>query len=133
MASRCQRAEHRRGFLQANRGEAIKLTRTYGSCPVCGVGFFPLDEELGLGNGGLTPRGEETLVQLATFAVSRAYNATQYGMMNGSSDGHSFIVVGPDGRILWRADYGGPPKYTMYVPIPTLVAAIKEGLNGRSS
>ncbi len=69
----------------------------------------------------------------STFAVSRAYNATEYGMMNGTSDGHSFIVVGPDGRILWRADYGGPPKYTMYVPIPTLVAAIKEGLNGRSS
>ena len=65
-----------------------------------------------------------------TFAVSRTYHADQYGMMNGASDGHSFIVVGPDGRIGFRADYGGPPDYTMYVPVPSLIADIKEGLNG---
>ena len=68
-----------------------------------------------------------------TFTVSQAYHADQYGMMNGTSDGHSFIIVGPDGRIRWRADYGGGPNYTMYVPIPTLIADMKEGLNGRSS
>ncbi len=28
-------------FLQTTGGEAIKLTRTYGTCPACGVGFFP--------------------------------------------------------------------------------------------
>ena len=67
-----------------------------------------------------------------TFAVSRTYHADQYGMMNGASNGHSFIVVGPDGRIGFRADYGGPPDYTMYVPISSLIAAIKEGLNGRA-
>ncbi len=66
------------------------------------------------------------------FAVSQAYNADKYGMMNGTSDGHSFIVVGPDGRIRWRADYGGAPNYTMYVPISTLIADMKEGLNGRA-
>lgn len=69
----------------------------------------------------------------SSFTVSHAYNADQYGMMNGTSDGHSFIVVGPDGRIRWRADYGGAPNYTMYVPIPTLIADLQEGLNGRSS
>jgi peroxiredoxin Q/BCP len=63
--------------------------------------------------------------------VSQAYHADQYGMMNGSSDGHSFIVVGPDGRIRWRADYGGAPNYTMYVPIPTLIADMKGGLNAK--
>jgi len=68
-----------------------------------------------------------------TFAVSQAYHATQYGMMNGSSDGHTFIIVGPDGRVRWRADYGGAPDYTMYVPVPALIADIKEGLNGRPS
>lgn len=66
-----------------------------------------------------------------TFTVSQAYHANQYGMMGESSDGHSFIIVGPDGRIRWRADYGGPPHYTMYVPIPTLVAEMREGLNGK--
>lgn len=67
-----------------------------------------------------------------TFAVSQEYHANQYGMMNGSSDGHSFIVVGPDGRILWRADYGGSPDYTMYVPISTLVKDIKAGLYAKA-
>src|SRR5258708_108518 len=28
-------------FIQTNGGEAVKLTRTYGTCPECGVGFFP--------------------------------------------------------------------------------------------
>lgn len=27
--------------LQTTGGEAVKLTRTYGTCPACGVGFFP--------------------------------------------------------------------------------------------
>jgi peroxiredoxin Q/BCP len=65
-----------------------------------------------------------------SFAVSRAYNATMYGMMAGSADGHTFILVGPDGRIRWRADYGGPPAYTMYVPIRLLIADIQAGTHG---
>jgi YgiT-type zinc finger domain-containing protein len=28
-------------WIQTNGGEAVKLTRTYGTCPTCGVGFFP--------------------------------------------------------------------------------------------
>lgn len=28
-------------YLQTTGGEAVKLTRTYGTCPACGVGFFP--------------------------------------------------------------------------------------------
>lgn len=69
----------------------------------------------------------------ASFMVSQVYHANQYGMMDGSRDGHTFIVVGPDGRIRWRADYGGAPNYTMYVPVPSLIADMREGLNGRSS
>jgi len=67
------------------------------------------------------------------LAVSTAYNANQYGMMGASRDGHTFIIVGPDGRIKWRADYGGAPNYTMYVPIPNLLAAMRGGINGSSS
>ena len=63
-----------------------------------------------------------------SFAVSRAYNAMAYGMMAGSADGHTFILVGPDGHIRWRADYGGPPDYTMYVPVSNLIADIKAGM-----
>ena len=46
--------------------------------------------------------------------------------------GHTFIVVGPDGRIKWRADYGGSPNYTMYVPVQSLIADIRAGLSGGS-
>jgi hypothetical protein len=28
-------------FLQTTGGEIIELTRMYGTCPTCGVGFFP--------------------------------------------------------------------------------------------
>jgi peroxiredoxin len=64
------------------------------------------------------------------LAVSRAYHANQYGMMGTSRDGHSFIVVGPDGLIRWRADYGGAPDYTMYVPSQSLLADLRAGLAG---
>ena len=28
-------------YIQTTGGQAVKLTRTYGTCPVCGGGFFP--------------------------------------------------------------------------------------------
>ena len=31
--------------LQATRGREVELERTYGTCPKCQTGFFPLDEE----------------------------------------------------------------------------------------
>lgn len=65
-----------------------------------------------------------------TLSVSQTYTANQYGMMGASRDGHTFVVIGPDGRILWRADYGGSPNYTMYVPIDTLLAALRTGIAG---
>ena len=58
-------------------------------------------------------------------AVSAAYDALSYGMMGGSTPGHTFVLVGPDGVIRWRADYGGPPDYTMYVPNETLLAELR--------
>ncbi len=67
------------------------------------------------------------------LAVSQAYTANGYGMMGNSRDGHTFIMVSPDGRIRWRADYGGAPNYTMYVPVSNLIADMRAGLNGGSS
>ena len=64
------------------------------------------------------------------LAISRAYQANRYGMMGQARDGHSVIVVGPDGRIRWRADYGGAPNYTMYVPSDHLLADLRAGLAG---
>lgn len=62
-----------------------------------------------------------------TMAVSKAYHANDYGMMGHSRDGHTFILVGPDGTIRWRADYGGAPKYTMYVAPSQLLADLQAG------
>lgn len=62
--------------------------------------------------------------------VSKTYDSNEYGMMGGSANGHSFIVVGPEGEIQWRADYGGPPEYTMYMPVKDLLADMRAGLEG---
>ena len=56
------------------------------------------------------------------LAVSHAYDANKYGMMGDMRDGHSFVLVGPDGTIEWRADYGGAPKYTMFLPTDKMLA-----------
>ena len=63
------------------------------------------------------------------LSVSKKYETYKYGMMGGSTNGHSFILIGPDGEIQWRADYGGEPKYTMYVPVDVLLADLEAGLN----
>jgi peroxiredoxin len=61
------------------------------------------------------------------LTVSRQYQANQYGMMGTDRDGHTFILVGPDGRIQWRADYGGTPNYTMYVAPDQLAGDLRAG------
>lgn len=68
------------------------------------------------------------------FEVSYEYNTNKYGMMGDQMDGHSFILVGKGGIIRWRADYGGAPKYTMYLPVATLIQNIRAGLQaGRAA
>jgi peroxiredoxin Q/BCP len=68
-----------------------------------------------------------------SVAVSRSYHANGGGMMGDRYDVHSLVIVGPDGRILWRADYGGAPAYSMYVhsmyvPTSVLLADMMQGL-----
>ena len=63
------------------------------------------------------------------MAVSHTYTTNRYGMMGDHINGHSFILVGPEGNILWRADYGGKPYYFMYIPVPNLVADISQGIH----
>jgi peroxiredoxin Q/BCP len=61
------------------------------------------------------------------LTVSQQYHANSYGMMGAGRDGHTFILVGPDGVIRWRADYGGAPKYIMFLPTATMLADMKAG------
>jgi peroxiredoxin len=62
------------------------------------------------------------------LTVSQQYSANKYGMMGAMRDGHSFVLVGPDGTIQWRADYGGAPDYTMFVPVDKLLSDLKDGI-----
>jgi len=62
--------------------------------------------------------------------VSDSYNARNFGMMGHDRDGHTFVLIGKDGRIRWRADYGGAPKYTMFVPDNVLLDQLKKGVQG---
>lgn len=60
-------------------------------------------------------------------SVSATWGTLGRGMMGGDMNGHSFVLVGPDGQIQWRADYGGAPDYTMYVPVQQLLADLRQG------
>ena len=62
------------------------------------------------------------------LAVSKTYHANDFGMMGTSTDGHSFVFVDAKGIIRWRADYGGSPDFTMYVPPTNLLADLRVGL-----
>lgn len=69
-----------------------------------------------------------TVLSDPDLSVSKTYHANSYGMMGASRDGHTFILVGPDGTIRFRADYGGAPNYTMYVKPEQLAADIRAAL-----
>jgi peroxiredoxin len=58
--------------------------------------------------------------------VIHGYDAHKYGMMNETTAGHSFVLVGPDGTIQWRADYGGAPDYTMFLPTEKVLADLAQ-------
>lgn len=60
--------------------------------------------------------------------VDQSYSMMGAGtgsMHPGMAPGHSFVLVGKDGKILWRADYG---TTTMYVPMNQLIASVKSAL-----
>lgn len=69
----------------------------------------------------------------ATYSSPSAWGTNQYQMqMMGDRNGHSFILVGKNGRIRWRADYGGAPNYTMFVPDDRLLADLRHGMKAQS-
>ena len=71
MCERCDKPLVSRGKqrrqLQTSGGEHVEIERSYGTCPDCGQGLFPLDKELGLLSGDLTPRAQEGLVRLSVW------------------------------------------------------------------
>lgn len=74
----------------------------------------------------LSQKGEDMglttpLLSDPDLKVIEEYDANSYGMMGDSHAGHSFLLVNPEGEITWRADYGGAPDYTMFVPTQDLL------------
>ena len=65
----------------------------------------------------------------ADTKVSAAYNVLQWALESGEP-GHTFILVGSNGKVLWIKDYGAPdnPGRTMYVEPAELVNSIHEVL-----
>lgn len=69
----------------------------------------------------------------AKFSSAGAWGTNEYQMqMMGDRNGHTFVLVGKDGRIRWRADYGGAPKYTMFVPDDRLLADLRKGMKSQA-
>ncbi|MBN2303625.1 MAG: hypothetical protein JXQ72_04070 [Anaerolineae bacterium] len=62
---------------------------------------------------------------------SDLYDVTQWAVGSGEP-GHTFILVGANGRIAWIRDYGSPslPEPTMYVPTAEMVAQVAASLGG---
>lgn len=50
-----------------HQGKTLRLRHSSTVCPTCQVGFSPLDEDLGLLPGQLTPRLQESVVRLGTW------------------------------------------------------------------
>ncbi len=139
--------------LAERRGKTVLLYFQEGlMCQPCWDQIVDLEKDDGLGKLGIDEMVSITTDELGQIrqkvedegieapvlsdpdlSVSKAYAANQYGMMGDSRDGHSFVVVGLDGRIRHRADYGGAPDFTMYVPVKNLLADLRKGLRESTS
>src|SRR6266566_3951852 len=51
---------------QTHGGQEVEVERTYVTCPQCGGGFFPLDQELQVPDRHLLPHAQDTLVSLSS-------------------------------------------------------------------
>ena len=67
--------------LQAGGGGEVELEREYAKCPACRAGIFPLDEELELLPGNLTPHGHERLVRLGAWMLYEKAADMMTGLM----------------------------------------------------
>jgi peroxiredoxin len=60
--------------------------------------------------------------------VSEAYGVMQWATPNGEP-GHTFVLVGKDGKVKWIQDYGSPQtRGVMYVPVDELYREVKQRL-----
>jgi peroxiredoxin len=61
--------------------------------------------------------------------VSASYGVLQWAVGTGEP-GHTFVLVGKDGKIAWIQDYGAPENGSrMYIPVDELVPQIASHLD----
>jgi peroxiredoxin len=84
----------------------------------------PQDLERAARNYGITT----PLLSDQNREMSRAFGVLQWAMPSGEP-GHTFVLIGKDGRVKWIQDYGAPQNGgLMYVPVADLLRAIKTAL-----
>jgi peroxiredoxin len=81
--------------------------------------------------------GSELGIELPMLSDEGNKVATEYGIMrwamSGVEPGHTFVLVGPDGRVAWVRDYGAPENGgTMYVPPKEIVDQVTAALGASS-
>lgn len=127
--------------LRTTYDREVTLTRRYARCPACGTGAFPLDEELALLPGALTPSLHEGVVRLgswlpfaraaemvAHFAHATVGEATARRLTEGAGAAYEAVQAADLARIE-RAlpdDPGGPPVQEVSVDgvlVPVLKGA----------
>jgi peroxiredoxin len=94
--------------------------------PLVSIAFDSLDEQA----PEMAALGVDPAYILSDFdgSVSEAYGVLEWAVATGEP-GHTFVLVGSDGRIVWTQDYGAQENGgRMYVPVEELVAKISNSL-----
>lgn len=105
-----------------------------------GFGALPLGSVASIATAPLKLLEEKVSAERISYPVladsrrafSRAYNTLGPRARRGGRDGQTFILVGRDGRILWRADYGPAASTGTVVPVAVLVRELRKALEGGS-
>ncbi len=115
--------------------QMVDIDNAYSSFKQMGLTVVSIttDSPSGLGTWAQNNRISKMMI-LSDYSqvVDKAYGTMGEGtgsMHMGSAPGHTFILVGKDGKVLWRQDYG---TTTMYVQMPELEAAVRSALNSAS-
>ena len=99
------------------------------SVPVVSIAFDSIEEQAPEAQAlGIT---SVPMLSDTQHEVSQAYGVLRWAIASGEP-GHTFVLVGKDGKIAWIEDYGAPDKSdrTMYVPIEELTTKVAQAIGG---